>query len=103
MSPTRTSVAFTSPTTSPGHASSTVWRSWPNTECAYFVELREVPRPEPGHGQVRVAMRASTICGSDLRAIYREHLGEGPEGYRGVIGGHEPPASSRRSDRECTG
>jgi threonine dehydrogenase-like Zn-dependent dehydrogenase len=54
------------------------------------VELREVPRPEPGHGQVRVAMRSSTICGSDLRAIYREHLGEGPEGYRGVIGGHEP-------------
>ncbi|MEP6463030.1 MAG: alcohol dehydrogenase catalytic domain-containing protein, partial [Frankiaceae bacterium] len=35
-------------------------------------------------------MRASTICGSDLRAIYREHLGEGPEAYQGVIGGHEP-------------
>lgn len=33
---------------------------------------------------------ASTICGSDLRAIYREHLGEGPEAYQGVIGGHEP-------------
>jgi threonine dehydrogenase-like Zn-dependent dehydrogenase len=54
------------------------------------VDLREAPQPEPGHGQVRVAMRASTICGSDLRAIYREHLGEGPERYRGVIGGHEP-------------
>jgi threonine dehydrogenase-like Zn-dependent dehydrogenase len=35
-------------------------------------------------------MRASTICGSDLRAIYREHLGSGPEAYQGVIGGHEP-------------
>ena len=35
-------------------------------------------------------MRASTICGSDLRAIYREHLGDGPEAYQGVIGGHEP-------------
>lgn len=35
-------------------------------------------------------MRASTICGSDLRAIYREHLGEGPEAYQGVISGHEP-------------
>ena len=35
-------------------------------------------------------VRASTICGSDLRAIYREHLGEGPEAYQDVIGGHEP-------------
>jgi len=54
------------------------------------VDLREVPDPTPGHGQVVLAMRASTICGSDLRAIYREHLGEGPEAYRGVVGGHEP-------------
>ena len=54
------------------------------------VDLREVPDPTPGHGQVVLAMRASTICGSDLRAIYREHLGEGPEAYQGVIGGHEP-------------
>jgi threonine dehydrogenase-like Zn-dependent dehydrogenase len=35
-------------------------------------------------------MCASTICGSDLRAIYRQHLGSGPEAYQGVIGGHEP-------------
>lgn len=54
------------------------------------VELTEVPDPHPGHGQVVLAMKASTICGSDLRAIYREHLGEGPEAYQGVIGGHEP-------------
>jgi threonine dehydrogenase-like Zn-dependent dehydrogenase len=54
------------------------------------VDLREVEDPRPGHGQVVVAMRASTICGSDLRAIYREHLGEGPEAYQGVAGGHEP-------------
>ncbi len=54
------------------------------------VDLREVPDPTPGPGQVLVAMRASTICGSDLRAIYREHLGEGPEAYQGVVGGHEP-------------
>jgi threonine dehydrogenase-like Zn-dependent dehydrogenase len=54
------------------------------------VDLRTVPDPTPGRGQVVVAMRASTICGSDLRAIYREHLGEGPEAYQGVIGGHEP-------------
>jgi threonine dehydrogenase-like Zn-dependent dehydrogenase len=55
------------------------------------VELRDdVPVPTPGHGQVLVAMRASTICGSDLRAIYREHLGHGPEAYQGVVAGHEP-------------
>jgi threonine dehydrogenase-like Zn-dependent dehydrogenase len=35
-------------------------------------------------------MKASTICGSDIRCIYHEHLGKGPEGYQGVIAGHEP-------------
>jgi threonine dehydrogenase-like Zn-dependent dehydrogenase len=54
------------------------------------VELREWPVPEPGHGEVLIRTKASTICGSDIRAIYREHLGKGPEGYRGVIAGHEP-------------
>jgi hypothetical protein len=34
------------------------------------VELREFDRPEPGHGQVLVKMKASGLCGSDLRAIY---------------------------------
>jgi threonine dehydrogenase-like Zn-dependent dehydrogenase len=54
------------------------------------VELREVPVPQPGHGEVLLRMKASTICGSDIRCIYHEHLGKGPEGYRGVIAGHEP-------------
>jgi len=54
------------------------------------VEVREVPDPTPGERQLVVRMRASTICGSDLRAIYREHLGRGPEAYRDVIAGHEP-------------
>src|SRR3712207_2711362 len=52
--------------------------------------VRTVADPAPGHGQVVIAMRASTICGSDLRAIYREHLGTGAEGYRDVVAGHEP-------------
>lgn len=55
-----------------------------------IVDLREIPSPTPGDGQVLLATKASTICGSDLRAIYREHLGEGPEAYQGVVGGHEP-------------
>ncbi|HWL97861.1 MAG TPA: alcohol dehydrogenase catalytic domain-containing protein [Nocardioidaceae bacterium] len=54
------------------------------------VDVRSVPDPEPGHGQVLLRPRASTICGSDLRAIYREHLGTGPEAYRDVVAGHEP-------------
>jgi threonine dehydrogenase-like Zn-dependent dehydrogenase len=54
------------------------------------VEMREVAVPEPGHGEVLLRMKASTICGSDIRCIYHEHLGKGPEGYQGVIAGHEP-------------
>lgn len=54
------------------------------------VELREVPVPAPGHGEVLLEVKASTICGSDIRCIYHEHLGKGPEGYQGVIAGHEP-------------
>ena len=54
------------------------------------VEMREFPVPEPGHGQVLVKMKASSICGSDIRAIYRERLGHGPEAYQDVIAGHEP-------------
>lgn len=54
------------------------------------VELREAPVPAPGNGEVLLRMKASTICGSDIRCIYHEHLGKGPEGYQGVIAGHEP-------------
>lgn len=54
------------------------------------VEFKEVDVPEPGHGQVLIRTGASTICGSDIRAIYREHLGKGPEGYQNKIAGHEP-------------
>ena len=54
------------------------------------VELKSVPIPRPGHGEVLLEVKASTICGSDIRCIYHEHLGKGPEGYQGVIAGHEP-------------
>ncbi len=54
-------------------------------------ELREFEIPKPGHGEVLIRMKSSTICGSDIRCIYREHLGKGPEGYQsGMIAGHEP-------------
>jgi D-arabinose 1-dehydrogenase-like Zn-dependent alcohol dehydrogenase len=54
------------------------------------VEFRELDRPEPGHGQVLVKMKASGLCGSDLRAIYHEHTGSGAERYQNVVAGHEP-------------
>ncbi|MBR5736799.1 MAG: zinc-binding dehydrogenase [Bacteroidales bacterium] len=54
------------------------------------VVLKEVEIPEPGHGEVLIKMKSSTICGSDIRAIYREHTGKGPEGYQNKICGHEP-------------
>jgi threonine dehydrogenase-like Zn-dependent dehydrogenase len=55
------------------------------------VELRDFSVPEPGHGEVLIKMKSSTICGSDIRCIYHEHLGKGPEGYQpGMIAGHEP-------------
>lgn len=54
------------------------------------VLIKEVDIPEPGNGEVLIKMKASTICGSDIRAIYREHVGKGPEGYQDKICGHEP-------------
>lgn len=54
------------------------------------VEMRDVEIPSPGEGQVLIKTKSSTICGSDIRAIYREHLGKGPEGYLDKIAGHEP-------------
>ena len=55
------------------------------------VDLREVPVPQPGIGQVLVRMRASGICGSDIHYIYHKHLGDDPRtSYQGVVAGHEP-------------
>ena len=52
------------------------------------VELREFPDPEPGPGEVVVAIRASGLCGTDLR-YYRDRPG-GPMTSGRFIGGHEP-------------
>lgn len=65
------------------------------------VEYRDVPVPTPGHGQVLVEMKASSICGSDIRAIYREHLGKGPERYQNVIAGHEPSGRVANAGPGC--
>lgn len=65
------------------------------------VELKEVAVPEPGHGEVLLRMKASTICGSDIRCIYHEHLGKGPEGYQGVVSGHEPSGQIVKAGQGC--
>lgn len=54
------------------------------------VEFKEVEIPQPGPAEVLIRTKSSTICGSDIRAIYREHLGKGPEAYQNKIAGHEP-------------
>lgn len=55
------------------------------------VQFKQYSVPEPGHGEVLIKTKASTICGSDIRCIYHQHLGKGPEGYQpGMIAGHEP-------------
>jgi len=77
-----------------------------NMQGAYLpgnstVALRPVPVPEPGHSEVLIRMKASTICGSDIRCIYHEHLGKGPEGYQGFIAGHEPSGQIVKAGPGC--
>jgi len=53
--------------------------------------MSELTIPALKPGEVLVQTKASTICGSDIRCIYRQHLGKGAEGYQsGIIAGHEP-------------
>lgn len=66
------------------------------------VEHVDVPVPAPGHGQVLIAMKASSICGSDVRAIYQEHLGHGAEAYQNVLAGHEPSGQVVAVGPGCT-
>jgi threonine dehydrogenase-like Zn-dependent dehydrogenase len=63
--------------------------------------LKEVDVPEPGHGEVLLRMKASTICGSDIRCIYHKHLGKGPEGYQDKIAGHEPSGHIVKAGPGC--
>jgi threonine dehydrogenase-like Zn-dependent dehydrogenase len=65
------------------------------------VEIRTVSIPKPGRGEVLLRVMASTICGSDIRCIYHEHLGKGPEGYQGVIAGHEPAGKGGEKGPGC--
>ncbi|MDQ8202809.1 zinc-binding dehydrogenase [Pelagicoccus sp. SDUM812003] len=64
-------------------------------------KLDEFELRQPGFGEVLIRVKASTICGSDIRCIYHEHLGKGPEGYQGVIVGHEPSGQVVKTGPGC--
>ncbi len=54
------------------------------------IEIREMPDPKPGPGEVVIDIKASGLCGSDFQGGYRV-----PKAERGVpqglkVGGHEP-------------
>ena len=57
------------------------------------IEIRDVPDPTPGPGEVVLEIKASGMCGSDLK-FYRVVGGAAALGLPGagdpVIGGHEP-------------
>ena len=52
------------------------------------MDVRDFPDPTPGPGDVIVAIRASGLCGTDLR-YYRGAPG-GPANSGRYVGGHEP-------------
>lgn len=55
------------------------------------VQFAKFDYPKPKYGEVVVQTKCSTICGSDIRCIYRKHEGSDQEAYKpGTICGHEP-------------
>ena len=48
------------------------------------VELRDIPEPEPGRGQVKLKVHAAGLCGTDLHIYYDEFKSWPP-----VVLGHE--------------
>jgi threonine dehydrogenase-like Zn-dependent dehydrogenase len=44
------------------------------------VEITSYAVPQPGRSQVLPRTNSSTICGSNIRATYREQVGREPEG-----------------------
>jgi D-arabinose 1-dehydrogenase-like Zn-dependent alcohol dehydrogenase len=53
------------------------------------VEIREVPIPEPGAGEVRIQMKASAICRSDMSLYHGKSVVRNSSAGT-IIPGHEP-------------
>lgn len=49
-----------------------------------LLEIREVPTPEPGPGEIRIKVDTATICGTDVHIVAGEYFSRPP-----VILGHE--------------
>ncbi|MGD8621934.1 MAG: alcohol dehydrogenase catalytic domain-containing protein, partial [Anaerolineales bacterium] len=47
--------------------------------------LEEIPRPEPGPGELLVKVRAATTCGTDVKTYKRGH----PKIIPPILFGHE--------------
>lgn len=54
------------------------------------VIVKSFPDPEPGPGEVRVAMRAAAVCGSDLHGYRASAAERTASGQGAIIPGHEP-------------
>jgi threonine dehydrogenase-like Zn-dependent dehydrogenase len=52
------------------------------------LEVRDIPKPKPGNGEVLIEMKASGICGSDL-LHYKADV-TGTEASINIVRGHEP-------------
>jgi threonine dehydrogenase-like Zn-dependent dehydrogenase len=52
------------------------------------LHLTEIPRPQPGPGQVLIRIRQVGICGTD-RELIRAHFGAAPNGEGALVLGHE--------------
>ena len=57
-------------------------------------EIKEVPTPKPGPGQVLIRMKAAGLCGSDLHGVYERTKEEiearNERTGKELIPGHEP-------------
>lgn len=54
------------------------------------VVLTEMAQPDPGPGEVRIAMRAAAVCGSDLHGYRATAAVRSSDGQDRIVPGHEP-------------
>ena len=62
------------------------------------IEVRDIPEPVPGPGQVKIEIRAAGICGTDLH-IYKDEYSSRPP----VVLGHEVAGVLVETGSEVTG
>ena len=54
------------------------------------IEIRELPDPKPGPGEVVIDIKASGLCGSDFQGGYRVPKAQRGDPHGLKVGGHEP-------------